>query len=304
MAEYISLTPTSVKSKLLDKMYTVVAVGIALIYVASSFLVFREKSLIDWREIVGSFIASLFLGQSIKNLLRAQGVHNGRMDKAVKDAEERHRGLASKLVKFVNRVDAWCVAKNAENLMQQRARLLAAKGMQYDDYFDEEGAPKSVKFNILSGREKERAIRHGESPVRIKMMNRIERQKLKTFNAACRMRLGELSAATLIGTTHCSDAYSLGRDVDAYLGQKAQGGILSTIGIAAATAYFGVDFIMNPAAGKVMLIIGQDITYLAMGLVAMRQAYTFATGEYRERVTKQCDLMELFFEEEKASGVA
>lgn len=303
MAEYISLTQPSLKSRALDRVYSLVAVAIALLYVATSFLAFREKSIVDWKGIVGSFLASLFLGQSIKNLLRAQGVHNGRAVDVVKQIEEKHRSISSRVVRYVNAVDQWCVSKNRENLIQQRARILAASGMQYDDYFDEDGRPRDVTFGFVSVRLRDRIAfwRRDGAVERAKMVNRVETKKMKAFNRACRLRLGELSAAALIGTTRCTDAYELGRDVETYLGSKASGGILSTIGIAAATAYFGVDFILNPELGKVMLIIGQDVTYLAMGLVAMRQAYNFTTGEYRQRVQKQCDLMEEFFEDQKAS---
>lgn len=64
----------------------------------------------------------------------------------MEDAEERHRRLASRLIRKVNEVETWCIRKNEENLLRQRERILASAGMQYEDYFDEDGRPRAVTF--------------------------------------------------------------------------------------------------------------------------------------------------------------
>lgn len=298
MAELISLpTQESLKQKAINRIYSLVAVALAGLYVLSAMFAFTEKKLDSVPAIAGSFIASLVLGQSIRNLLRIQGVQDGRRTKPVEDAEERHRRLASRLIRKVNEVETWCIRKNEENLLRQRERILASAGMQYEDYFDEDGRPRAVTFAYEKVKGSWRFWERSGVKSRAKIINEVERKKERAFRRACRMRPTELSSALLIGSTQTEDTYHLGRTERAYLTQELTSGLVATIGIAAGTTYFGIDLIKDFDFAKLTMMAGQVIIYLSMGFVAMRQAYSFATGEYKERVDKQSDLMELFFDE-------
>lgn len=283
------------RKRAIQYMYILIVAAISILYITSSFVNLHPRDISEWVSITCSGIASMILGLAINNLLRAQGVSDGCRTNSVTKAQDAHRALIPHVVRDVFGCEAWCMKKNAENRRQQRAMIVASVGMRYEDCFDEDGSP--LPLNLCK-----RPVRLRDPMLLANMAyNRTVNQKIRAYSRAVRCSPSALTAAILIGSPNGTDPYKLGRAINTYMSQEFGKGLVSKIAIAVSTSVMGGELIRSFDFVKLFLMCGQVILYLAFGCWSMMMAKAYATGEYRERLEKQTELIGMFL---KDSGVS
>lgn len=282
------MSSREMKRKLSDNLYAIMTAVIAMLFSSLSFIDIEVKSPKEWVNISMMSVASFILGQSIKTLMRMHGIKSGERVPQVIEAVERHRKLVPVVVVNIVAVEKWCQRKNDELRAQQRAVILAAEGLAYEDCFDEAGAAKPVSFEMRTGK-----LTRAD-----KVYNEVVRRKMRAYEKAVRLERTELSASLLQGRAGRDDPYKVGRDIGEYMAEKTRNGVLSTVGISVATAIFSAQFVRNPNWGNVFMIVAQLTLHLLIGAWNSSGAKRFMCEEYRRRMDKISDIIEMFIREE------
>ena len=256
----------------------IAVVLVSCAYIATSFLTVEAtgKSV---AKILADGLLAFIVGVLINRMFEAQGVINGDADRRVMSATERHAEMVETVAPYLDELDAWCEIKNAEALARARRTYLSRHGMRYTDYFNEEGLPLPYAVRECT--------RHRERVAEIKRRRR--------FEHALNMKLTRLSAGLLISDTgDASDPYFLGRSKAEYGSESARNDVRSKLVLAGLFGYFGVSLLQSFSVANLIWTILQLTVFLLMGAIKMEQSYMYVTDEYRSRVNKKTDILQMF----------
>ncbi len=230
-------------------------------------------------QIIAEGILTFVVGILINRMFETQGVINGDADPRVLDSIERHTGMVDAVASNLDELDAWCELKNAEALARARRTYLSRYGMRYKDYFTEDGM--TLAFVPMGCKKlKERYA---------------EFWRKHRFQHAANIKITKLSAGLLISDTgDPNDPYFLGRSKQEYREQSARHDVWSKIIIAAFFGYYGVSLLTSFSLANLIWTVLQLTVFLLMGALKMEQSYMFVTDEYRSRVDKKSDILQMF----------
>ena len=252
---------------------------VSVAYVAMAVLGLDEsgKSLI---RIIGDGAIAFMVGFSINLVLGLQGMMNGERDDRFTETLRLHGQTVEKVTPKIDELDAWCERKNRENLKLQRTRILAEEGLKYDDFFDEDGGAKEFKYRDLEGKREKRA----------------EKKRYKCYRRAVVLKLTPLSAGELT-SEGCKtlDPYDFGRTKEEYERQTGLRELLSKVLTAAVFGYYSVKLIGDFSYDKLIYNLLQVAVFVIAGTIKMYNSYLFMTGEYRGRVVKKINSLEMFY---------
>lgn len=247
-------------------------------YIATSFLTIEStgKSI---PRIIADGVLAFIVGMLINRMFETQGVINGDADVRVIKATQRHADMVETVAPYLDELDTWCEIKNAEALARARRTYLSRNGMRYKDYFTEDGIPCPF-IPTESTRWKDR---------------RADYARRMHFEHAINIRLTKLSAGLLISDTgDPNDPYFLGRSKQEYGTQSARRDMWSKLILAVLFGYYGVQLITGFSVANLIWTILQLTVFLLMGAIKMEQSYMFVTDEYRSRVNKKTDILQMF----------
>ncbi|MBO5981360.1 MAG: hypothetical protein J6Q24_02820 [Clostridia bacterium] len=260
--------------------YLIVLV-VSAAYVATSVLGLNEsgKSLM---RILGDGIVAFIVGCAINIVLGLQGIMNGERDERFISTVDLHGSVVEKITPYIESLDDWCDRRNRENLVSQRTRILTAEGMKYSDYFDEDGGAREFKFLDVKGKDIEQI--------------RAERRRYRTYRKAVRLKLTPMTAGELTSEgSKCDDPYNFGRTIEQYERQTGRSELVSRVLTAAVFGYYSVSLIADFSYDKLIWNILQVAVFLISGTVKMYNSFLFITGEYRGRIVKKVNALEMFY---------
>jgi hypothetical protein len=253
---------------------------VCLVYLCTAFLTIEKTGKSVYRILADGAIVFL-LGFFIDQLFSIQGLMTGETDQRFINTANLHAETVVKISPNIDKLDEWCREKNAENLREQRTRILAAEGLKYSDYFNEDGSAK--EFAVDKGKLSSRVCR------------RFELRRIKCYEKALRLRLSTISAGELTSEGNKSDdPYYLGRTKGDYSRQMNLSEVVSKIGTALIFGYYGVELITDFSYANLIWTALQVVTFLLMGVARKYHASMFITGEFRGRLVKKINFLEMF----------
>ncbi len=254
---------------------------VCVVYIATAFITIDKTGKTVSRIIADGAFAFL-LGFSINRILELQGIMNGEKDEKYQASVKLHGETIIKVSPKINELDEWCEIKNRENLKQQRTRILATNGMSYDDYFDEKGNAKGIQVD--------------ESKMKNKKLRKIENNRISCYNKALKLKLTPLSAGELTSEgDKINDIYNFGRTKEQYERQTSVSDVISKILISIVIGYYGVTLVQDFNYANLIWNCLQVSLFIIIGSIKMRQSYSFITGEYRGRIIKKINNLEMFY---------
>lgn len=259
--------------------YFIVAL-VSLIYIATAFITIGKTGK-TVAEIIADGAIALALGFFINRVFDLQGMMNGDREDKVQATYLLHNDTVVKISPYIDRLDAWCKIKNEENLRVQRTRILATEGLKYDDYFDESGAAKDFKVN--------------EERLKNKLLCKDEKKRIQCFRKALRLKLTPITAGSLTSEGgKAQDPYFFGRTKAQYETQSGIKDIIFKVLIACIIGYYGVDLIRDFSYANLIWKGLQVGIFLIMGVIKMYNSYIFVVDEYRGRIIKKIDNLQMF----------
>lgn len=256
----------------------IAVVVMSLAFVASSFLSIESTGK-EIPRIIADGIITFVVGILVNRMFEMQGVINGDADLRVVDAVKKHSEMVEIVAPHLDLLDEWCAVKNAEALARARRTYLSRHGLRYAEHFDADG------IRIPARREGGRGLRA-----------RMQRFWVgRRVRHAERLRLTRLSAGLLISDTgDLNDPYFLGRSKQEYGLQSAKHDVWSKVILAVFFGYYGVSLVQDFSPANLIWTIFQLALFLLLGALKMEQSQMFVTDEYRERVNKKTDILQMF----------
>lgn len=182
---------------------------------------------------------------------------------------------------YLDRLDKWCEEKNREALKMQRTKILASEGMRYDDYFDEKGGAKL--FVVNKDRLKDKFLRGDEI------------KRLRCFRKALRLKLTPLTASGLTSEGgKKQDPYYLGRTKSQYERGATISDVITKVIIACLFGYYGAELVQDFSYADLIWKALQIGIFFITGVIKMYQSYMFVVDEYRGRIVKKIDNLQMF----------
>ena len=259
----------------------IAVVLVSVAYIATSFITI-EASGKSVGEIIADGVVAFIVGMLLNRMFETQGVINGDADPRVVKATERHADMVETVAPYLDVLDEWCDRKNSEALARARRTYLSRYGMKYNEYFDSDGTAKEfvhVEYTGFKNRKKRRA----------------EFWRRKRFEHAVNLRLTKLSAGILISDSgNPGDPYFMGRSKQEYSSISAKHDVWSKLVTAGLFGYYGVSLLQSFSVAELIWTILQLAFFLLMGAIKMEQSYMYVTDEYRSRVNKKTDILQMF----------
>ena len=256
----------------------IAVVIVSATYIATSFITITESGKSIPRIIADGLLAFI-VGVLLNRMFELQGLINGDADVRVKASVKRHSETVEAVAPHLDELDEWCEMKNAEALARARRTYLSHHGMRYKDYFTEDGIP----------------IPFIPAPCKTRKEKRADWVRKKHFEHAVNIKLTRLSAGILISDTgDPNDPYFLGRSKMEYGKQSARSDVASKTILAALFGYFGVSILQDFSVAGLIWTILQLAVFLLMGAIKMEQSFMYVTDEYRSRISKKTDILQMF----------
>lgn len=253
---------------------------VCIVYIATAFITIDKTGKTINQIIADGFIAFI-LGYGINRILDYQGIINGEKDERYLASVKLHSETILKVSPHIDHLEGWCEIQNAVNLKVQRTRILAQEGMKYDDYFDEQGNAKGYKYT------EQKLPRN---------LQKIEDAKISCYRKAVKLKLTPLSTGELTSEgIKANDPYFFGRTKEQYAKQTSVTDLISKIAVGIIIGYYGVKLVQDFDYANLIWNCLQVSMFITMGAIKMRQSYFFITGEYRGRIIKKINNLEMFY---------
>lgn len=271
-------------------------------------------------EILSDGALALLLGLFINRVFDLQGMMLGERDERLCATLRLHGEIVSRLSPVLHLLPGWCAEKNRENLRECRRRMLSRRGLRYEDYFEADGSRKCY-FSPKSpqtGCEKEEtpagvAQKKGEAPPangahsafpgsfafpargRFARERREERADKRCLRRALCLRPTPLAPGALTAEGgRAEDPYSFGRTKKSYETGCGLRDFFTKLFMALLFGYYGVELLENFSWGALIFKLFQVALFLLIGVTRMLRTYFFMTDEYRARIVKKIDLLQMF----------
>lgn len=260
--------------------YFAVALASA-VYIATAFITIEEMGK-TVAQIIADTAIVFFLGFFVNRIFDLQGMMNGDRDERVQMAISVHGETVVKISPYIDKLDDWCNIKNKENLKLQRTKILASEGMRYDDYFNEDGSAKELTPN--------------QDKLKNKLLRKGEKARIRCFKKAIHLKLTPLSAGGLTSEGgKPQDPYNFGRTKRQYETRKSIKDLISKVAIALVFGYYGVRLIQDFSYANLIWNGLQVAIFVLIGCISMYNSFIFVTDEFRGRVVKKTNNLEMFY---------
>lgn len=279
-----------IKQFLKENICYIVVILVSLIYVASGLVRIGETGK-TISEIIADGVVSLLLGFFLDVLFDLQGLSEGERDDEVQKVYKEHGKIIVDINPYIDKLDDWCEKKNINNLKLQRLKVLSMAGLKYDDVFDEKGVAKPFVFEDLSGYKDKKQL---------KKARKEEKRKYKCYLKAVNLKIKELSAGVLTSEgNNSSDLNDLGRTKQEYERRSSTKSFVSKVGTGIIFGYFGIELLMNPSWEMLIWRAFQLAIFLVMGLIRLYSSRMFMTDEFKGRMIKKTNHLQMFKNEHK-----
>ena len=212
------------------------------------------------------------LGLAINFNLNLQGILKGKNAPQMLATKAEHGQAVVEIAPYIHRLDGWCAAQNAEALKRERARILMAVGLRYEDCFDGDGIPREVVFT-------------GDKD--------LVSMRKKAWRAAVKVKMTPLSTASLTGDgERTGDPFAFGETPEQYQRRTNLTDIGSKIVMALVFGYYGVDMIANFRFEELAWRAMYVAVLLALGISKLLRSYLFMVDTYRGGIVKKINYLQ------------
>lgn len=253
---------------------------ISLGYIATAFITI-EKSGKSVGRIIADGIVIFLIGIVINRAYELQGITEGDGNALVQSAVEHHVEMVDRVAPHIDKLDDWCDRKNREAMRAQRVRILAENGLRYDDYFDEDGMTREFVVN--------------EAHLKNRYMRKFELKRIRYYYKALSLRLTPLTSGVLTSEGgRYWDPYYLGRSKPEYTKDSSRSDVITKILLSALFGYFGIALLADWSIATLIWKTLQVAVFLVMGSLKKTKSYQYVTDEFRGRLTKKSNILQMF----------
>ena len=279
-----------------------------LAYVLTAIFIIEPTGKGVW-QIIGDGVLAFFVSVSTSHLLRVQGIINAMKDDMVVKTMTLYSATVIKISEVINKLKDWCHKKNLTTYKQERIKMLARCGLNYEDCFTEDGIAKPfiIQREILPIQKDEAKLKNKETKeiekLRILNLEAINKNnksdyknKKKCYKNAINLKLTELHSNNLTSEGgKKNDPNYLGLTINEYIAVSAGRNIALGAVMAIVFGIYGISLIKSFDWVYLIWTGFQVCLFLIFGFIGMRMAYMFITTEYRGRIIKKIDNLEEFY---------
>lgn len=281
---------------------------LSVVYLATSFVTLYPSGKTPQEIMIDGF-AYAAISLAIDRLLAMQGSQNGERDDRVVATVAAHGRAVESVAGWFDRLDDWCARESATALAKRRAAILSKEGLKYDLYFNAAGEAKGYtraempqKYeggfdDIFPVAYKKFKLRHA--------WEREQRQREECYKRAVRCSITPLTPGSLTGFVgKVDDPYDFGGSTVEHEGKGSIISIISKIATMLFVGYIGVELIDDFSYETLILRSLQISLSLAMGVIRYYRSYMYVTEEYRGKIIKKIDCLQMFEAAMKREGVS
>jgi len=271
---------TKLKKGMFENLGFIMAFLVAGIYLFYG-LISLESSGKSLSEILISSFVVWVVGYSIGQLLTLQGILIGEKDKSVQDTKIAHGRVIEEIGDDIVYLENFCFDETANAKKTARAAKLSSVGLQYSDYFTDEG--KVIEDNIV--------IPISENEI-IEARNK---KKRKAIEEAIYIKVTPLTVESLTTDNgNKYDPFDYGMDKFAYLKGVAIKSAISKVALGVGFGYFAMKLIQDFEWGYLIWTGIQVGIFLLLGSINLFKSYLFVTDTQRQNRIKKINKLEQF----------
>lgn len=288
----------SVKKRLQDGMGYVTIVLLSVVYLATSFVVLTPNGK-TMRQIAIEGFAYTALSLAIDRLFSMQGCRSGERDPRVVATVTTHGQAVERIAKWFDRLEAWCEQKTALTLINVRSMILGGEGMKYANCFTESGEAKEfclqpypTQLKWVKGESLSSILRKA---LRRWAWWRVQMRRERCYRRAVRQSITPLTPSALTGFAgRVDDPYNFGASTLEHETRGSRVGLFSKAVTMFIIGYWGVEMIEDFSLETLILRALQIALSLAMGVIRYYRSYMYVTEEYRSKIIKKIDCLQMF----------
>jgi hypothetical protein len=255
--------------------------GVTLI--ASAYLLF---SLVDIQEkdatlltILLGTATSLLVGFSINRMLDIQGINIGLANPQFMEVDKLYYDTVKSLGDSRSQAREFCRLKNVEALKEVRTTILSFAGLEYDKYFNEEGAYNG-KLTALE-------------PSDSKDIKADKKHQIKHIKWAVRHKITQITPVMLLADdTKTLDPNYLGKKISDYTYNSIRLDLIVKLLPAFIFGRLTVGLINGFSIHLFIWHLVEISLYVLMGLIKYYTSYNFITTNYRQRLINKINYLE------------
>ena len=231
--------------------------GVVAIFLTKD-LVEIERSGKTIVEIIANSVVNLVVGQLIKNLFLQKGSNAGFSSRRYVNMMNTYSKEIEKTDVRINKLDDFCDYKNEQRIVKAQKQILRIARIKYDDFLTKE------KKEMCKTKQQEQAWEKAES-VKIQL----------------------ITPENLLSETDTRyDGGKKDESLKAHRAKVASKSFVIATGISVIFGYFVPRLNNNMLAGLIWNLV-QVAIWLAFGIIAYYQEYTFITNDYSQRTLRK-----------------
>lgn len=308
-SDFIKKTsPDTLRQHLQDGFGYITIIILSVVYLATSFVTLSPSGKTVQQILIDGF-AYAALSLAMDRLFALQGCRNGERDARVMSTIAAHGRAVDSVAGWFDRLEVWCEQESAAALAKIRAAILSKEGMKYDTYFD--GAGEALGYERDEMPKKYEAHEDDLPAVAFKKLKmrvrweKAQKQREWCYRRAMRCSITPLTPASLTGFAgKMDDPYDFGSSALERESRGSLTGIVSKAATMLLVGYIGVELLEDFSYETLILRSLQIALSLAMGVIRYYRSYMYVTEEYRGKIIKKIDCLQMFEAAMKREGIA
>ena len=223
-------------------------------------------------EIVADSILAILFGFFIAKTMSMQGFLKGERDERVVSTRRRHGQIVEEITPYIDRLDDFCAQKTEETKREIQKKILAKAGLCLSDL--------------------DAFLQRGEIPPCEK---RALRDKKRALKKASKLKITPLLTSSLTGDeSDPGDPLALGATKKGFMAKSDSKRLFSKLATGLLFGYYGVQAITDFSWAQLIWTAIQTVMFLVMGVSSYMQSYFFMTDNYRNRIIRKMDYLQMF----------
>jgi hypothetical protein len=307
-SDFIKKTsPDTLRQHLQDGFGYITIIILSVVYLATSFVTLSPSGKTVQEILIDGF-AYAALSLAMDRLFALQGCRNGERDARVVATIAAHGRAVDSVAGWFDRLEDWCERESAAALAKIRAAILSKEGLKYDIYFNPSGEATGFVRDEMP--QKYEAHEDDVFPVAFRKFklrlrwDSTQRQREACYKRAMRCSITPLTPGSLTGFVgKMDDPYDFGSSALERESRGSLTGIISKAATMLVVGYIGVELLEDFSYEVLILRSLQIALSLAMGVIRYYRSYMYVTEEYRGKIIKKIDCLQMFEAAMKREGI-
>lgn len=272
---------TDIRNFIFKNIGVILTVIMSLLYIFKGFYSLEESGKTVF-EIIGDGAMSAIFGFAVAALLRQTGINYGNDDIELINARSLHSKKIDKISPYMNLLDEFCNEENIKNQKEMRSRILAPRGLRYEDFFTPEGVFKGVYPTAPSSKDK--------------ASKKAYKLDLKAVLQAQKLELTPLATASITSErAEVNDRYNFKGDEREYVVKRNRQQTISKLACAVVFGYYVLRFSDASVWQDLLWPAIQVVLYLIFGAIEMLDAYMFMRTDKCGSILRKIDVIDKFY---------